>query len=226
MQAQWGKKGDDEKEGGGGEVQIIWRRSQAGDEYSWGSIKYDVRGRRGKQRQPAFQVNYTDVVPRTLLCTGCCTRLSCIKIFSISTVYKMSFVLFGTVSQCCDATSIFKMALFFGNEGFRIHQKPVGKQSMEICPPLANWRPKWPNFWKQTRCYFSVFMNRIQISAFVQTFSSSALKASLMPCSSSYLEERHKYIYSIRCQRQTWQNLAAPQSYNSSPQDTSWSALS
>ena len=60
------------------------------------------------------------------------------KILSIFTVYKMSFVLFGTVSQCCDATSIFKMALFFGNEGFRIHQKPVGKQSMEICPPLAN----------------------------------------------------------------------------------------
>ena len=28
------------------------------------------------------------------------------KIFSIITVYKMSFVLFGRVSQCCDATSI------------------------------------------------------------------------------------------------------------------------
>ena len=28
------------------------------------------------------------------------------KIFSTFTVPKMSFVLFGTVSQCCDATSI------------------------------------------------------------------------------------------------------------------------
>ena len=44
---------------------------------------------------------------QTLLCTGCCTRLSCIKIFSLFTVYNMSFV-----SQCCDSTSIFKMALF------------------------------------------------------------------------------------------------------------------
>ena len=40
-------------------------------------------------------------MPQTLLWTGCCTRLLCIKIFSIFTVYKMSFVLFGvTVLRC------------------------------------------------------------------------------------------------------------------------------
>ena len=43
-------------------------------------------------------------------------------------------------------------------------ETPVGKQSMEICPPLANWRPKWPNFWMKTnQMNFNIFTNLLKL---------------------------------------------------------------
>ena len=106
---------------------------------------------------------------------------------------------------------------------------------MEICPPLANWRPKWPNFWMKSKCQFCRPLLLIFIS--ILTFSSSILKASLMPCSSSYLwmrsiDFRHLAIHTtfphkpMHQNRHTWQTPAFPQSYNFCQQDIDWSVLS
>ena len=92
-------------------------------------------------------------MPRTLLCTGCCTRLSCIKIFSLFTVYNMSFV-----SQCCDSTSIFKMALFIylslyqGYKWLQISCLGIQGGSSQYLPQadmlLSFFSPARPFIWK------------------------------------------------------------------------------